>query len=194
MTHTKDSKRKPAISPQLNGLLQSVSSLGAIIGVPLAPWIRQKLGWCWSIMRGSITIVISAESLPPFLPTPLVTIAQWLIIIYLLFASASRKLSGLLDCLKGTKPAPRKPKQDPPNVHSSEAASSHQCCGTQFDSQVSSDSDILRHCVCEEHPTLPLSSRWVHSKVSWIFGLTNISRSRSTNITERPTNEYLIPL
>jgi hypothetical protein len=95
-------------------------------------------------------IVISAESLPPFLPMLLVTIAAMLprlafysshSVTFLLSLPVTNH-NLLVICFrlakiyqvykivfKGTKPAPRKPKQDPPNVHSSGAASSHQCRG-----------------------------------------------------------------
>jgi MFS family permease len=57
---TKDSKGNPTISPQLNGLLQSVYSLGAIFGIPFAPWLSQKFGRRWFIMGGSIIMLIGS--------------------------------------------------------------------------------------------------------------------------------------
>ncbi|CRJ80067.1 hypothetical protein BN1708_000154 [Verticillium longisporum] len=51
---------KPAIEPSMLGFISSCYQLGSIVGVPIAPWFNQKYGRRWSIMTGSIIMVIGA--------------------------------------------------------------------------------------------------------------------------------------
>ncbi|KAF8859180.1 hypothetical protein BDZ45DRAFT_725466 [Acephala macrosclerotiorum] len=57
---TKDDKGKPTLPAGLLGFVSSCCQLGSIIGVPLAPWFNQRFGWRWSVMMGSIMMVIGA--------------------------------------------------------------------------------------------------------------------------------------
>ncbi|KAF2730749.1 hexose transporter-like protein [Polyplosphaeria fusca] len=56
----KDRKDKWSIEPSLLGFVSSCYQLGSILGVPIAPWFNQKYGRRWSIMTGSIIMVIGA--------------------------------------------------------------------------------------------------------------------------------------
>lgn len=49
-----------AIEPGLLGFISSCYQLGSILAVPVAPWFNQKFGRRWSIMTGSIVMVIGA--------------------------------------------------------------------------------------------------------------------------------------
>jgi MFS family permease len=42
------------------GFISSCYQLGSIFGVPIAPWFNQKYGRRWSIMAGSLTMVLGA--------------------------------------------------------------------------------------------------------------------------------------
>ncbi|CAG8952453.1 hypothetical protein HYFRA_00001200 [Hymenoscyphus fraxineus] len=57
---TLDAKKKPTLSPALLGFVSSCYQLGSIIGVPIAPWFNQRFGRRWSVMSGSIIMVIGA--------------------------------------------------------------------------------------------------------------------------------------
>jgi MFS family permease len=48
------------ICPPLKGLINSSYQLGSVFGVPFAPWLSQKFGRRWSIMGGSIIMMIGA--------------------------------------------------------------------------------------------------------------------------------------
>ncbi|KAL3427158.1 MFS sugar transporter [Phlyctema vagabunda] len=50
----------PGISPPLLGIINAAYNLGAILGVPFAPTINQKFGRRWSIMTGSLVMVLGA--------------------------------------------------------------------------------------------------------------------------------------
>jgi sugar porter (SP) family MFS transporter len=51
---------KYAIEPGLLGFINSSYMLGSVLGVPFAPWFAQKFGRRWSIMAGSIIMVVGA--------------------------------------------------------------------------------------------------------------------------------------
>ncbi|KAJ4331624.1 hypothetical protein N0V87_009022 [Didymella glomerata] len=59
---TKDSKGKLQwdIEPGILGFISSCYQLGSIIAVPFAPWLNQKYGRRWSIMIGSLFMVVGA--------------------------------------------------------------------------------------------------------------------------------------
>ncbi|KAE8442415.1 hypothetical protein EG329_003373 [Mollisiaceae sp. DMI_Dod_QoI] len=57
---TKDSKGKPTLSGGMLGFVSSCYQLGSIIGVPVAPWFNQRFGRRWSVMGGSVIMVIGA--------------------------------------------------------------------------------------------------------------------------------------
>lgn len=48
------------IEPGILGFISSCYQLGSILAVPIAPWINQRYGRRWSIMIGSIVMVIGA--------------------------------------------------------------------------------------------------------------------------------------
>ncbi|KAJ4990539.1 MFS sugar transporter [Stagonosporopsis vannaccii] len=48
------------IEPGILGFISSCYQLGSIIAVPIAPWLNQKYGRRWSIMVGSVVMVIGA--------------------------------------------------------------------------------------------------------------------------------------
>lgn len=49
-----------SVSPPLLGIINASYSLGAIIAVPFAPTVNQWIGRRWSIMSGSVIMVIGA--------------------------------------------------------------------------------------------------------------------------------------
>ena len=51
---------KYAIEPGMLGFINSSYQLGSIFGVPIAPWFAHRYGRRWSIMLGSIIMVIGA--------------------------------------------------------------------------------------------------------------------------------------
>ncbi|KAM0303871.1 hypothetical protein ACHAPM_003441 [Fusarium culmorum] len=51
---------KYAIEPGLLGFVNSCYQLGSIFAVPVAPWFAQKYGRRWSIMLGSLIMVVGA--------------------------------------------------------------------------------------------------------------------------------------
>jgi MFS family permease len=54
----KDSKGKWAINASLLGFISSSYQLGSILAVPVAPWFNNKYGRRWSVMLGSVVMVI----------------------------------------------------------------------------------------------------------------------------------------
>jgi sugar porter (SP) family MFS transporter len=59
---TKDAKGKEQwdIEAGILGFISSCYQLGSILAVPIAPWINQRYGRRWSIMIGSMTMVVGA--------------------------------------------------------------------------------------------------------------------------------------
>ncbi|KAJ4410773.1 hypothetical protein N0V91_001701 [Didymella pomorum] len=59
---TKDSKGKLQwdIEPGMLGFISSCYQLGSILAVPFAPWLNQKFGRRWSILIGSLFMVVGA--------------------------------------------------------------------------------------------------------------------------------------
>ncbi|KAF2249323.1 hexose transporter-like protein [Trematosphaeria pertusa] len=55
-----DDDGKPAIEPALLGFISSCYQLGSILAVPVAPWFNQRFGRRWSIMAGSLIMVVGA--------------------------------------------------------------------------------------------------------------------------------------
>jgi sugar porter (SP) family MFS transporter len=55
----KDSK-KYSFEPSMLGFINSCYQLGSIIAVPIAPWINRRFGRRWSIMIGSLVMVVGA--------------------------------------------------------------------------------------------------------------------------------------
>ncbi|KAL6851331.1 hypothetical protein ACO1O0_008459 [Amphichorda felina] len=55
-----DDKGEPAIEPGLLGFVNSSYQLGSIFAVPIAPWFAQRYGRRWSIMAGSLIMVVGA--------------------------------------------------------------------------------------------------------------------------------------
>ena len=51
---------KYAVEPGLLGFVNSSYQLGSIFAVPIAPWFAQKYGRRWSIMLGSLIMVVGA--------------------------------------------------------------------------------------------------------------------------------------
>lgn len=51
---------KFAIEPGLLGFINSCYQLGSIFAVPIAPWFAQRFGRRWSIMLGSVIMVVGA--------------------------------------------------------------------------------------------------------------------------------------
>ncbi|KAH7088729.1 general substrate transporter [Paraphoma chrysanthemicola] len=51
---------KPDIEAGILGFISSCYQLGSIIAVPIAPWFNQKYGRRWSIMTGSLIMVVGA--------------------------------------------------------------------------------------------------------------------------------------
>ncbi|KAG0646213.1 High-affinity glucose transporter [Hyphodiscus hymeniophilus] len=49
-----------SVAPDLLGIINASYSLGAILAVPFAPYVNQSFGRRWSIMMGSILMVIGA--------------------------------------------------------------------------------------------------------------------------------------
>ncbi|KAF2865761.1 hexose transporter-like protein [Massariosphaeria phaeospora] len=56
----KDAKGKPGIEAGILGFISSCYQLGSILAVPIAPWFNQRFGRRWSIMAGSLTMVVGA--------------------------------------------------------------------------------------------------------------------------------------
>ncbi|SPO01738.1 related to hexose transporter protein [Cephalotrichum gorgonifer] len=55
-----DENGKYAIEPGLLGFVNSCYQLGSIFAVPIAPWVAQRWGRRWSIMIGSLIMVVGA--------------------------------------------------------------------------------------------------------------------------------------
>ena len=55
-----DEDGRPRIEAGLLGFVNSSYMLGSVLGVPLAPWISQRFGRRWSIMIGSIVMVVGS--------------------------------------------------------------------------------------------------------------------------------------
>lgn len=51
---------KPSIKPTLIGFMNACYQLGSILAVPIAPWLSQRYGRRWSIMIGSLVMVLGA--------------------------------------------------------------------------------------------------------------------------------------
>jgi hypothetical protein len=56
----KDEKGKWGIEPSLLGFISSCYQLGSIFAVPFAPWMNQRFGRRWSVMIGSLIMVVGA--------------------------------------------------------------------------------------------------------------------------------------
>ncbi|KAH8704403.1 general substrate transporter [Phaeosphaeriaceae sp. PMI808] len=56
----KNAKKEYDIKPSMLGFISSCYQLGSILAVPVAPWFNQQFGRRWSIMTGSIIMVIGA--------------------------------------------------------------------------------------------------------------------------------------
>ncbi|KAF1955948.1 general substrate transporter [Byssothecium circinans] len=56
----KDAKDKWSIRPSLLGFISSCYQLGSILAVPFAPWMNQRFGRRWSVMFGSLVMVVGA--------------------------------------------------------------------------------------------------------------------------------------
>jgi len=56
----KNAKNAFEIEPGLLGFVNSCYQLGSIFAVPVAPWIAQRFGRRWSIMLGSVIMVVGA--------------------------------------------------------------------------------------------------------------------------------------
>ena len=55
-----DAKGQPGIQPSILGFISACYQLGSILGVPVAPWVNQRFGRRWSIMIGSLIMVVGA--------------------------------------------------------------------------------------------------------------------------------------
>ncbi|CAI6274502.1 unnamed protein product [Periconia digitata] len=55
-----DDELQWSIRPALLGFISSCYQLGSIIAVPFAPWLNQRFGRRWSIMGGSMFMVVGA--------------------------------------------------------------------------------------------------------------------------------------
>lgn len=53
-------KKKLDINPSLLGFMNASYQLGTIFAVPIAPWLNQKYGRRWSIMSGSLIMMLGA--------------------------------------------------------------------------------------------------------------------------------------
>ena len=56
----KNEKDEYAIEPGLLGFVNSCYQLGSIFAVPIAPWFAHRFGRRWSIMLGSLIMVVGA--------------------------------------------------------------------------------------------------------------------------------------
>lgn len=56
----KNEKDEYAIEPGLLGFVNSCYQLGSIFAVPIAPWFAYRYGRRWSIMLGSLIMVVGA--------------------------------------------------------------------------------------------------------------------------------------
>ncbi|KAL2063082.1 hypothetical protein VTL71DRAFT_6154 [Oculimacula yallundae] len=56
----RNEKGLPVLTPGLLGFVSSCYQLGSILGVPVAPWFNQRFGRRWSIMSGSLIMVVGA--------------------------------------------------------------------------------------------------------------------------------------
>ncbi|KAK5723854.1 hypothetical protein LTR17_013868 [Elasticomyces elasticus] len=56
----KDEKGKWAVEASLLGIISSSYQLGSIIAVPIAPWFNNRFGRRWSILVGSVVMMIGA--------------------------------------------------------------------------------------------------------------------------------------
>lgn len=55
-----DEDGDPSIKPDLLGFISSCYQLGSILAVPIAPYLNQRYGRRWSIMIGSLIMVVGA--------------------------------------------------------------------------------------------------------------------------------------
>lgn len=56
----KDKDGKPSIEPSIIGFMSACYQLGSILAVPIAPWVNQKYGRRFSVMLGSVIMVVGA--------------------------------------------------------------------------------------------------------------------------------------
>ncbi|KAK5720423.1 hypothetical protein LTR17_014980 [Elasticomyces elasticus] len=56
----KDEKGKWAVEASLLGIISSSYQLGSIVAVPIAPWFNNRFGRRWSILVGSVVMMIGA--------------------------------------------------------------------------------------------------------------------------------------
>ncbi|TPX17547.1 uncharacterized protein E0L32_003190 [Thyridium curvatum] len=56
----KNAKDEYAVEPGLLGFVNSCYQLGSIFAIPIAPWFAEKYGRRWSIMLGSLIMVVGA--------------------------------------------------------------------------------------------------------------------------------------
>ncbi|KAK4890201.1 hypothetical protein LTR27_011083 [Elasticomyces elasticus] len=56
----KDDKGKWAVEASLLGIISSSYQLGSIVAVPIAPWFNNRFGRRWSILVGSVVMMIGA--------------------------------------------------------------------------------------------------------------------------------------
>ncbi|TLS20827.1 uncharacterized protein PpBr36_10681 [Pyricularia pennisetigena] len=56
----RNNDNKIGIEPNLLGIMNASYNLGSILGVPLAPWFNHKFGRRWTILAGSIIMIVGA--------------------------------------------------------------------------------------------------------------------------------------
>lgn len=49
-----------AIKPDVIGIMSACYQLGSIVAIPIAPWVNQKYGRRFSILLGSLIMVVGA--------------------------------------------------------------------------------------------------------------------------------------
>lgn len=55
-----DANGKPVPSAPILGFIASCYPLGSVFGVPIAPWFNQRFGRRWSVMGGSLIMIVGA--------------------------------------------------------------------------------------------------------------------------------------
>ena len=55
-----DDKGAAAIKPSIIGFMSACYQLGSVLAVPIAPWMNRTFGRRWSVMTGSLTMVVGA--------------------------------------------------------------------------------------------------------------------------------------
>lgn len=55
-----NAKGKPDIEPSMLGFISACYQLGSILAIPIAPWFNQRFGRRWSIMTGSLIMILGA--------------------------------------------------------------------------------------------------------------------------------------